>query len=137
MISSATWPVFIAALMLSMMWQNHSIRKITRETIAVDKELLAHSKETAARNALALGEIHTLVNSNLSKSQQAELDATRRDLTSLEELVDLKRSQNLRVSDESLTIIEQVKDRINELSKELDHRGSQTELADKGRHSND
>jgi hypothetical protein len=62
-----------------------------------------------------LDEIHTLVNSNMTESMQAELAATVRELATLQEVVHLKESTGQSPSDDTRVAIQVAKGRIAEL----------------------
>jgi hypothetical protein len=136
--NAAVWLIpIVAAVVAAVGWQNFNTSKIAKQSMRVGRELLESNNaiylQASKANfdtTRALASIHTLVNSNLAAAQQRELDATRRDLASLQEVVSLKESQGLPVSVESLTVIEEVKARIAEMTSAATHTEEQTELAD-------
>lgn len=77
-----------------------------------------------------LHQIHTLVNSNLSASMRAELEATIRDAASMREVIELKRSVGRAPSAEATQAVEATDARIAELRAALRDRMQATEIAD-------
>jgi hypothetical protein len=119
---------------LAMTWyQAHAYRKIATKVLDSNVGLATQAAKAQAQNTRALQSIHTLVNSNLSAAQKRELDATRRDLSSLQEIVSLKESQGLSVSKESRLIIEEVKMRVQEMTRAATHTEKQTQIANEER----
>jgi hypothetical protein len=73
--------------------------------------------------------IHGLVNSNLTASMRAELEATIRDRASMAELVEIKRAAGHEPSKEALQAIEAADARVAELRASLGDRMKATEIA--------
>jgi cysteinyl-tRNA synthetase len=130
-----------AALLLVMTavvgWQNFNTSRSAKLSAGIGRELLASNSEIYMQashanfdTAKALADIHKLVNSNLAAARQRELDATRRDLASLQEVVSLKESQGIPVSAESMAVIDEVKARIEEMTRAAVRTEQQTEKAD-------
>jgi hypothetical protein len=95
--------------------------------------LLAENKRvaaTAANTNNKLDTIHILVNSNMTKAMQAELDATRRDLASLREVARLNEEAGRPRSEEAHGVIEETALRIAKLDAELRDRLKQTMVAE-------
>jgi hypothetical protein len=100
----------MACVFIGVTWLQH--RTLLRSNRGIAEQAAAD----AASTAKSLSAIHTLVNSNLAAAKRGELDATRRDLASLQEVVSLKESQGLSVSPESRAVIIEVKERIAEMN---------------------
>ena len=126
--------IFFAAVVLSglvLTWfQARAYRKVAADVLKSNKQVAAQASTDAKITAKALSAIHTLVNSNLAAAKQGELDATRRDLASLQEVVSLKEAQGLSVSEESRAVIIEVRARINEMCLAATHATQQTRIAD-------
>jgi hypothetical protein len=73
-------------------------------------------------------QIHTLVNSNLTAQMNDTLDATVRDLASLQEIVALKGREGHEATPEALQVIEATESRIGELRAKLRDRAEATEI---------
>jgi hypothetical protein len=73
-------------------------------------------------------QIHTLVNSNLTAQMNDTLDATVRDLASLQEIVALKGREGREPTAEALQVIEATESRIGELRAKLRDRAEATEI---------
>jgi hypothetical protein len=74
---------------------------------------------TALESKKTLDTIHTLVNSNLTASMQAEFNATVREAAMMQEVIDLKRAAGVEPTIETLATLESTKSRISELSAAL------------------
>ena len=116
--------IALAGVFIGVTWWQH------RALLRSNRGIAEQAAEDAKSTAKSLSAIHTLVNSNLAAAKQGELDATRRDLASLQEVVSLKESQGLSVSPESLAVIIEVKERIAEMNAAAAHAEEQTEIAD-------
>jgi len=138
--SNVLWVTLIAAGLIAMLVQNQLAQnkqdKVAKAILESNDVILKSNAAigTAAvkankENAIALGSIHTLVNSNLSEAKKGKLEATRLTLTALEEVLDIKKAQGLTVSEESRAIIAKVKGEIAEMASESDHIDQQTEIA--------
>jgi ferritin-like metal-binding protein YciE len=92
----------------------------------VATQLRADHKETTA----ALGQIHTLVNSNLAAAQSRELDSMRGMLAAMREVVTLKQDRGIHIADETIGAVQLVEKRIAELARDLVHKQEQTVIAD-------
>lgn len=96
--------------------------------------LLLASNERVARTAEftngKLDVIHTLVNSNFTAAMQAEYDATIALLTTMQEIVELKRKAGDEPSPETIAAIEATKAKIAKLRIALDERLRQAKLAE-------
>jgi len=91
------------------------------------------AKQSAAEFAATqrqLGQIHTLVNSNLTEAQGRELEATRAMLITMQEVVDLKRKGGVEPSQEAIDAIEATRSRVNALSRDLKQKVERTKVAD-------
>lgn len=97
-------------------------REDRRERIARGRDRRANRK---------LNTIHTLVNSNMTAQIQDSLDATRRELASLLENIDLKKALGHQPTPEVEAAVELAKRKIAELETTLDHRLKQTDKADR------
>lgn len=71
---------------------------------------------------LKLDAIHVLVNSNMSASMQAELDATVRELAMMHEVIDLKAASGKEPTKMALDAIKQTEGRIIELKAKINDR---------------
>jgi hypothetical protein len=80
-------------------------------------------ERTSAGISGKLGVIHDLVNSSMTAAMQAELDATRRELAMMREVVELNRQAGREPTVEALAAIEATSARIMELSAALRDRG--------------
>jgi len=114
--STILFATLVLGAMMMTWYQARAYRKVAAEVLASNERVAAQAAEADAKTAQALFDIHKLVNSNLSAAQQGELNATRRDLASLQEVVSLKESQGIPVSSESLGVIDEVKERIAEMT---------------------
>jgi DNA anti-recombination protein RmuC len=74
---------------------------------------------TAQEAKKTLDTIHTLVNSNLTASMQAEFNATVREAAMMQEVIDLKRAAGVEPTIETLATLESTKSRISELNAAL------------------
>jgi hypothetical protein len=77
-----------------------------------------------------LHQIHTLVNSNLTASMRAELEATVRDAASLREVIALKAASGLEPSREATQQLDATDARVAELRAAIGDRLQATEVAD-------
>jgi hypothetical protein len=82
----------------------------------------AEAFATARESKKTLDTIHMLVNSNLTASMQAEFNATVREATMMQEVIDLKRAAGVEPTIETLATLESTKSRISELSAALTDR---------------
>lgn len=96
--------------------------------------LLVESNKTAAVNSLKvqgqLHEIHTLVNSNLTASIQAELDSTTRELAGLNEIISLTHAAGREPSPATVAAISAAEARLIELTATLADRKSRQVIVD-------
>lgn len=104
---------------------------------AVATRLLDANRRVAAMAAEAseatqgqLRQIHTLVNANLTKAQQQELDATVAMAVSMQEVIDLKRTLGVEPSLEALEALATARARVTELSRDVAHRIEQTKVGE-------
>jgi hypothetical protein len=79
------------------------------------KEDYARQDALADKADKKLNAIHILVNSGYDRAMQAELDATKRELVSLLEIVGLKKSAGQEPTIEALAVIDATKNKISEL----------------------
>lgn len=86
----------------------------------------ADKRETDGR----LTEIHTLVNSNMTTSKQAELSATKRELVLMKRALARDKVDGLAIGDEDKAAIKLTEARVAELTAELDERLSAQTTAD-------
>lgn len=63
--------------------------------------------------------IHKLVNSNMTSAMQSELDATVRDLSSLQEIVELKKAAGREPTTQALAVIKTAETKVKELTAAL------------------
>jgi len=91
----------------------------------------ANVAEAAAATNQKLDVIHTLVNSSMTAAMQSELEATRRLVSGLVEIIDLKKAAGTDPTTEALALVKATNDRIAELSAALSDRLSQSDI--KGR----
>jgi hypothetical protein len=77
-----------------------------------------------------LHQIHTLVNSNLTASMRAELEATVRDAASLREVIAIKKISGLAPSPEAAQQLEATDARVAELRASIGDRLQATEIAE-------
>lgn len=75
--------------------------------------------------------IHVLVNSNMTASMQAELDATVRELAMMHEVVDLKRKAGHEPTAAALIAIDATEAKVTELKAALDDRLQQNDVVEK------
>ncbi len=95
--------------------------------------LLAANERVAATAKITnnkLDRIHTLVNSNLTASMQAELDATVRELVMMKEVVALNKEAGREPSSDALGAISFTENKISELSVIISDRLNQTEATE-------
>jgi hypothetical protein len=130
-INDIVFVVVVLGALIMTWYQARAYRQVATKVLKSNAEVAKQAAEADAETSRQLASIHILVNSNLSTAQQNELNATRRDLASLEALVSLKESQGLPVSEESLGVIEEVKARIKELSKSVKQKDEKTVEANK------
>lgn len=90
-------------------------------------ERVAH---TAALTDKKLDQIHVLVNSSMTASMQAELDATTRVLALLRQVVVLHTAAGRPPAGEALATIEATEHKVSELRTALSDRLSQTQIAE-------
>lgn len=88
--------------------------------------LVASNSETNKK----LDVIHTLVNSNMTKAMQGELDANIVTLASLKELIELKKAAGKEPTKEALSAIETVEKNIHELKLSMTDRAKQSKKAE-------
>jgi len=95
-----------------------------RAQVAVDKAAaIAVAIATKVNETADLAKsIHILVNSQMTATIQAELDATRREYTSLQEIQDLKKAAGKEPLDESTVILKETETKIVELQNKLEER---------------
>jgi hypothetical protein len=90
--------------------------------------MLEKINDTLLRLVAGQEQIHTLVNSNLTAQMNDTLDATVRDLASLQEIVALKERDGREPTPEALQVIEATESRIGELRAKLRDRAEATEI---------
>jgi hypothetical protein len=96
--------------------------------------LLAENKKVAETAAVTNGKldvIHILVNSNMTAAMQSELDATKREVVGLKEIVRLNKQGGQEPSNEALEVIRATEDKVAKLEAELRDRLKQTKVAEK------
>lgn len=86
--------------------------------------------ETTSVTNAKLDQIHTLVNSNMTAAMQSELDATKRELAMMNEVIDLKKAAGRPPTQDVLSTLEITKAKISELEAQLADRLKQTKLAE-------
>jgi hypothetical protein len=130
-------------------WQRHSDTKTRREDKLQDwarqdlvaaqaaeaaSLLLAENKKVAKTAEVTNGKldvIHILVNSNMTAAMQSELDATRREVVGLKEIVRLNQQIGQEPSQEALLAITDTEEKVAKLEAELRDRLKQTKVAEK------
>lgn len=101
--------------------------------LGVAVPLLRASKrntEALAVQESKLNVIHTLVNSTLTAALQAQLDATRRELTMMIELSSMQTEAGHQVSDDRKAAIGSLRRKVDELAEAMTDRAQQTRTAD-------
>jgi alkylhydroperoxidase/carboxymuconolactone decarboxylase family protein YurZ len=109
-------------------------------SVSVDRKLEVIPKviqSTANETGRQLKQIHTLVNSNLTASMQGQLDATKRELVTLRELVALRKETGKDVDPKTLEQIVETEGLIERLAKMIAEREEQTVVADQQAKGND
>jgi hypothetical protein len=86
--------------------------------------------EALAVQESKLNVIHTLVNSTLTAALQAQLDATRRELTMMMELTDMQREAGHAVSADRFAALGALRRKVTELTTAMADREQQTRSAD-------
>jgi hypothetical protein len=76
----------------------------------------------AASTNVKLDVIHTLVNSTMTKAMQSELDATKREVLMMLEVVELKKKAGTEPNPETLSAIEVTRSKISEMEAALEDR---------------
>jgi hypothetical protein len=104
---------------------------ITAVSLAVNRRrasarLDAYQRDTTGR----LSVIHTLVNSTLTASLQAQLDSNRRELVVMLEMADMRRRAGTEPSDDWNAAIGALRRHIDDLSAAMTDRADQTRAAD-------
>lgn len=94
--------------------------------LLLEQNKLVAESATITNNKLDI--IHTLVNSSLTASMQAELDATTREMAMMLEVISLKKAAGHEPSVEALANIETTQERISELTVKLSERNKQGEI---------
>jgi hypothetical protein len=130
-ITDLIWFAVITLFFGATWLQGRATRQSSRVLLESNRKIASDATQANYDVSQALKSIHTLVNSNLSAAQQRELDANRVTLTALQEVVSLKESQGLPVSQDSRTVIRQVKERIAEMAEAGYHTKQQTDIADR------
>lgn len=88
--------------------------EVAARLVVANKVVSANSDKLDA-NTDKLDEIHTLVNSNMTKVMQAELDATVREAALMREVVELNRAAGREPTQHMLDAIVETDAKINEL----------------------
>ena len=101
-------------------------RRWARKDAEDARELAA---EVAKSQGGKLDQIHTLVNSSMTAALVSELDARRRDLVSLQEIMSLHDAAGTKPTQEALRVITTAKHDIAELEASLDDRVKSTAIA--------
>jgi hypothetical protein len=86
--------------------------------------------EALAVQESKLNVIHTLVNSTLTAALQAQLDATRRELTLMIELSAMQTEAGHEVSDDRKAAVGALSRKVDELAEAMADRAQQTRVAD-------
>jgi hypothetical protein len=101
-----------------------------RLLLEANERVAEQSAQAFAATQRQLGQIHTLVNSNLTEAQGRELEATRAMLVTMQEVVDLKRQRGVEPSQEAIDAIAATRSRVEALSQSLAQKAEQTKVAD-------
>ena len=89
--------------------------KVARQLLVVDQRVHATAEKTNDK----LDVIHTLVNSNMTAAMQAELDAIRREVVMMREVVALNLAAGREPTIETLAAIEATEEKILKLETQL------------------
>lgn len=108
--------------------QGRQHRRDKREDWRRQDEVAARLVDSSETTNTKLEVIHTLVNSDRTKSINGELAATVRDLASLSELIALRITMGQQPSPEALAEVEAAEERVVELEAELEDRRQQAAL---------
>ncbi len=100
------------------------------EALSLLAAITEHEDEMAADIGRQLERIHTLVNSNLTASMRAELDATIREVAMMREVIALNEAAGREPSAEAIQAVEATDIRIAELRASIDDKLVATDLAD-------
>jgi hypothetical protein len=98
--------------------------------LAANERVAAQSADAFAATQAQLGQIHLLVNSNLTEAQRRELEATVAMLVTMKEVVDLKQQGGIEPSPEALAAIRNTQERVDALTRDLNNKVQQTRVAD-------
>jgi hypothetical protein len=138
---TVTGPVILTALNGTQQWFKER-RDYRRQDIVAQRliESNRHVSENAIKTfdkldniAATAAVIHTLVNSDLTKSIQGELDATQNQLLLADQLMALHRERGVAPPQQVLDMIAVGKDRIAELTEDLAQRAKQQSIVDSGK----
>jgi hypothetical protein len=113
------------------------VEAVREAVIESDAQVARVAAENNAAVSSKLEQIHTLVNSELTASQERALRADRASLQALKEVVALKAERGLDPDPESLVAIEDAQRRVDKLAHELEHKAEQTRVADERRAADD
>ena len=91
----------------------------TNKKIDTTNETLATANENLGKIKSLSETIHALVNSNLTASKQAELDATKHTLSVMREMLDIKKAIGIEPTPEVLSEISGTEKRISALTAEM------------------
>lgn len=103
-------------------------RKDKKDEYARQDAIAARLEASDIATNTKLDIIHTLVNSNLTIAIQAELEATKISLTSLKEVIELKKAAGLEPTPEALGQVEATAIRIAKLTSALTERAIQDSI---------
>lgn len=151
LLMAALSPVLLAAYNRRMLRKDKVIDRERQDEVAKQAATVAEallesnakvaeiSQQSAEEVASRLAAIHILVNSNLTKAQERELDATRAMLASMREVISMKQDRDLLISPETLEIIQQIEKQIAVMAGNLVHKEQLTKAAEAimpaGRHA--
>ncbi len=94
-------------------------QKLTDIRVDEQSQMLKSAKAERALTDDKIDSIHFLVNSNMTAAMQAELDATRREVALMFEVIELKKASGKQPTAEVLAAITATKNRIAELQASL------------------
>lgn len=100
-----------------------------RLLVESNAKVASAAARVGAETAASLGQIHTLVNSNLTDAQHRELDATRAQLKAMRKVIDMKAERGQDASVDDIASVAAVERRILDLARDLTHKEAMTQVA--------
>jgi hypothetical protein len=125
-LSATATPVILALIA----WlQRRAIAKTARTLVASNQAVAAQAQQDHEETSAALGQIHTLVNANLTDAQRGQLGATRALLQRSLEVITLKQDLGVTVSAAEHKAVQEIQQSIDDLARNIRRKQEQTDIA--------